>query len=121
MELGYRVHKSPPLAPVLNQIHSIHTLRSLFHKINSDFIFPSTPRSSKWSLPIWISIEYFECISHFSHACYMDSGKSKPRLCMYMQLQACNKHQPNLTPTLLENVLEFRYVINVIKYHMLIL
>jgi hypothetical protein len=36
-----------------------------------DTYFPSTPRSSKWSLSFTFYEQHFVCIYHLSHACYM--------------------------------------------------
>jgi len=49
-EVHYRVHKIPPLDPILTQMDSLHTFPSYFSKFSSN-ILPSRPRSSEWSLP----------------------------------------------------------------------
>jgi hypothetical protein len=49
------------------QCTSSHTLP----KIHCNIIFPSTPRSSKWSLPIGVSNQNIVCISHLPNSCYM--------------------------------------------------
>jgi len=66
--IHYRVHKSPPVAPLLSpKRKSNHTLTFYFSKIHFNIISPSLPRSSKWSLPFrcpnWRSVWTF----HLSH------------------------------------------------------
>jgi hypothetical protein len=61
---------SPPV-PLLSQINPVYTPKTHFHKIQFNIILPSTPRSSKWSLPFRISNLYFVRISHCIHGCYM--------------------------------------------------
>jgi len=68
-KVNYYVHKGLPLVSTLNQMHSVHTSPPHFPKIHCN-ILPSTPRSSKRSLPFMFSDQNIICISHLPHACY---------------------------------------------------
>jgi len=53
-KVHYRLHESPPLAPILSQMHPSRNFPHYFPNIHS-MILPSTSLSSKFPLPFSIS------------------------------------------------------------------
>jgi len=72
------LHKIPPLVHILRQINPLHTFTSSFSKIHFNIILPSTSRSLKRSLLFRLSEQYFLCISHLPHACYIPRPSYRP-------------------------------------------
>jgi len=52
----------PPMVPVLTQMNPFRTFPHCPPKIHSNIILPSTPWSSKWSLPFRFCNQIFVCI-----------------------------------------------------------
>jgi hypothetical protein len=55
-KVHYRVHKSPPLFPILSQIDPIHIILSYLCKIHFNIVHPPTSWSSQWSLSYYHEI-----------------------------------------------------------------
>jgi hypothetical protein len=46
----HRVHKSPPLDPILSQLNPVRPIDSYLPKVQLNVILPPRPKSSQWSL-----------------------------------------------------------------------
>jgi hypothetical protein len=66
----YRVHKYPPLVPILSQRNPVHIFPPYFSKIPHNIVFPSMLWSSEWSLSFRLSDQNCVHNSHLSYACY---------------------------------------------------
>jgi hypothetical protein len=70
-KVHYRVHKSPPLVHILNQIDPVHTIPSYLTKIQFNIFHSSTFRSSYLSLSFWLPHQYPICIPLLPHSYYI--------------------------------------------------
>jgi hypothetical protein len=48
----HRVHKHPPLDPILSQVNSVRLINPYLRKVQLNVILPPTPKSSQWSLTV---------------------------------------------------------------------
>jgi hypothetical protein len=51
----YRFHRSPPPDPILSQMNPVRPIDPYLPKVQLNVIFPPTPRSSQWFLPLGLT------------------------------------------------------------------
>jgi hypothetical protein len=79
--VNYRVQKSPPLVPILDQANPLHAAPSYFPKINFIIILPPSSRSSYWSLSSLLDLPPKSYMHSFRpHACYIPCLSHPPWL-----------------------------------------
>jgi len=64
-----RTYKITPVYPSLNYLNPVYTLIPYFFTIHFNIVLSSTPRPSKWSLPLKYS-RYISCVSLLQYMLY---------------------------------------------------
>jgi hypothetical protein len=77
-KIHYRVHKSPPLDPILSQPNSARPINFYLPKAHLNVILPPTPRSSQWSLTYGLPNQNPVNTSPLPHACHMSRPPHPP-------------------------------------------
>jgi hypothetical protein len=70
-KVHYRIDKWLPTVSILSQLNPVHTPTSHFLKIRLNIILPSTPESTKCSLPLRLSHQNAAHASSLPHTRYM--------------------------------------------------
>ena len=70
-EVSLPHYQVPPPAPILSQLHPVHTPIWHFLKIHLNIILPSTPRFPKRSLSLRFRHQNLVQASSIPHTCYM--------------------------------------------------
>jgi len=71
LKVHYRIHKCPPLLPILSFVNPVHSHTSHFLKIHLNIILPSKPGSPKWPLSHWFPHQNPVYTSPRPHTLYM--------------------------------------------------
>jgi hypothetical protein len=74
-KVHYRVHKSPPLVPILSQINPIYPVIS---KVHFNIVHPATSCSSQWFFPSGFPTNILYAFLLLSQSCYMARPSHPP-------------------------------------------
>jgi hypothetical protein len=77
-KVHYRVHKSPPLEPILCQPNPVRPIEPNPPKVQFNVILPPTPRSSEWSFAFGTPSQNPVTTSRLPHACHMSRPPHPP-------------------------------------------
>jgi hypothetical protein len=77
-KVHHRVHKSPPLDPILSQPNPVCPINSYLPKVHLNVILSPTPRSSQWSLAFRPPNQNPVNTSPLPHVCHMSSPPHPP-------------------------------------------
>jgi hypothetical protein len=83
-KVHYRLHKSPPLVPIVRQITPVHTTPSYLSKIQLNIILPSMSRSSYCYISLLISHQNLTSTS--PRACYIPCQSSSLTWSLWLYL-----------------------------------
>jgi hypothetical protein len=77
-KVHYRVHKNPPLDPILSQLNRVLPIDPYLPKVHLKVILPPMPGSSQWSLTFGPPNKNPLNTSPLPHACHMSRPPHSP-------------------------------------------